>query len=121
VRHTLVLGLAALFLGTAIVGISSAQDDKPKFTIKEIMQQAHKDKLLNKVLEGKANAEEKATLALLYLHLGKNAPPKGENGNWKKLTDALATAAKEVEQGKEGALDRLKAASNCGACHKAHK
>jgi hypothetical protein len=101
--------------------LRAADDEKPKFTIKEIMKQAHKDKLLNKVLEGKATADEKATLSLLYLHLGKNKPPKGDEASWKKLTSALQTAAKEAEEGKPGAVDRLKAASKCGTCHSAHK
>lgn len=113
--------LALAFGATWAVSLLEAADEKPKYTIKEIMKEAHKDKLLNKVLDGSATKDQKATLSLLYLHLGKNPPPKGDAANWKKLTDALYQAAKDAEAGKDGAVARLKAASNCGACHRAHK
>jgi hypothetical protein len=97
------------------------EDDKPKYTIKQVMEKAHKNKLLNKVAEGKATEEEVKELVDLYRALGKNQPPKGEAEAWKKKTVALLKAAEEVAEGKEGAGERLTKAANCANCHKEHK
>lgn len=120
-RIALSLGLAVLFLAA---GIAGAADDKPKYTTKEVMKLAHgKEKLLNKVVEGKASDEEKKKLLELYEEMGKNKPKpgKGDAETWKKLNDAIITAAKDVVEGKEGSADALKKATKCGDCHSAFK
>src|SRR5262245_15975731 len=109
--------LAAAFAGMTVFG---AADDKPKFDIESSREKAHgekKDKLLKKVLDGKADAAEKKELLELYTELGKNKPGKGDAKSWKDKTTALATAAKEVVDGKEAGIADLKKASNCMACH----
>ena len=118
-------GAAALmvvaFAGLTVLG---AGDDKPKYDIETIMDKAHgekNDKLLRKVLDGKASATEKKELLELYTELGKNKPPKGDDKSWKDKTSALVTASKEVVDGKEVGVADLKKASNCAGCHKAHK
>jgi len=113
-----VLAVAASFV---LSTLSAAEDDKPKFTIKEAMKAHAKEKLHTKVIEGKASDEEKDKLVALYEALGKNKPPKGDADSWKTLTDELVAAAKDAKEGKEGAGDRLKKAVDCGACHKVHK
>jgi hypothetical protein len=113
--------LAAAFAGMTVFG---AADDKPKFDIETIMDKAHgekNDKILKKVLDGKANDAEKKELLELYTELGKNKPPKGEAKSWKEKTKALSVAAKEVVDGKEAGVADLKKAANCASCHKAHK
>lgn len=112
-RNFVSMGLAVALMSA---GLLWADDkDKPKYTTKEVMKLAHKEKLLNKVMEGKASDDEKKKLVELYEAMAANKPPKGDADNWKKLNDALVDAAKKAD------ADALKKASNCGACHSAHK
>lgn len=103
------------------LGASGAGDKKePKYTIKEVMAKAHKEGLLKKVVSGKADEDERKELAELYTALSQNKPPMGELADWKKITGAIAKAAKAaVADGKKGkALAKL---VNCGGCHKEFK
>ena len=118
-------GAAALmvvaFAGLTVCG---AGDDKPKYDIETIMDKAHgekNDKLLKKVLDGKADADEKKQLLEYYTELGKNKPPKGDDKSWKTKTSALVSAAKEVADGKEDGIAHLKKAASCKDCHTVHK
>ena len=58
-------GLAVLTLAVASVGVFRAADNDPKYTIKEVMKEAHKDKLVNKVALGKASDDEKKRLLVV--------------------------------------------------------
>jgi hypothetical protein len=113
--------LAVAFAGLTVFG---AADDKPKYDIETIMDKAHgekNDKLLKKVLDGKADASEKKELLELYTELGKNKPPKGSDKSWKDKTTALVSATQEVVDGKDKGIGDLKKASACRGCHTAHK
>ena len=119
-RKLLVAGAVVVF-GFGLVGLS-AQDDKPKFTTKQVMKAAHaKGALKDKVVAGTASAEEKKQLVECYTALAANKPPKGEEASWKEKTAALLAAAKDAEAGKEGAGAALAKAANCAACHSVHK
>ena len=85
------------------------------------MKTAHKDGLLKKVLAGEANEADKLTLLDNYISLIESTPPKGDMESWHNLAGRAALAAAKVAVGREGATDELKAATNCAACHKAHK
>ena len=121
-RMKWLLCLAALAaVGTTAGRLWGADDEKPKYTIKEVMKKAHKDGLMKKLADGggtKADAEE---LLDLYKALGKNKPPKGEAGSWQEKTKVLVDAAQNVVDDKPGARAELKKAANCAECHKAHK
>jgi hypothetical protein len=78
------------------------------------------DKLPKKVLDGKANADEKKGPLDLYAGQGKNKPPQGDAKSRKDKTTALTAAAKEAVGGKGTGVAGLKEASSCAACHKAH-
>jgi hypothetical protein len=122
-RNALLLWFAVPALAaTAAVAVSGA-DDKPKYTIKEVMQKAHKGPLLKKVLSGKASQDEKDELVIGYTALSLNKPPRGEAADWKEKTEALISAAKAVgkDDKDKQALAKLKKASNCKACHDQHK
>src|SRR5262245_21228192 len=105
-RRVLQNGLAmAALMGLAGLGLVQADDkdkDEPKFTIKEVMEKAHKDGLLKKVVGGKADADEKKELAELYASLAKNKPPKGDPKAFKKMADTIAAAAKKVAEDDKG-------------------
>jgi hypothetical protein len=112
---------------------SAEENDKPKYTIKEVMQKAHKGGLLEKVVKGEASADEKKELVELYVALGKNTSPRGEDKeldertaamlrkDWDEITAAMIKAAKDVVAGKEGAARELKKAVRCKNCHEAAK
>ncbi|MDB5335499.1 MAG: hypothetical protein JWN70_1118 [Planctomycetaceae bacterium] len=117
-RIALSLGLAALFLSAGFVG---AEDAKPKMTTKEVMKVIGKDKLLAKVTDEKGTDEDKKKILEVFEELAKNTPKKGDAENWKKLTTTIVAAAKDVVDGKEGAIANLKKVSKCGDCHSAHK
>ena len=116
---------AVLALGLIASGAMSASLLALK-TISDIMDEAHDgeaNSLRNKVVNGKASADDVKKLLALYEDLGKNDPPKGEKAAWKKKTDAIVVAAKKVAANHEDktALAALGKATMCGACHKEHK
>jgi hypothetical protein len=119
--------LASLVVA-AIAGLGAyrAADDKP-LDIETIMEKAHKPpekgkpSLFKTVSGGTGSKEQKEELLKLYSDLGKNKPPKGSEKDWKKRTDDIVSAAKEVVADKADALAALKKAVNCKECHEAHK
>jgi hypothetical protein len=120
VRPIVLGGLAvALVAGLAV---SKAADDKPKYTIKEVMKAAHAgdESLAKNVVTGKGSDDDKTKLVEYYTALGQNKPPKGDADSWKGKCDALLTAAKAVADGKDATTD-LKKAMDCMACHSAHR
>ncbi|MER3416449.1 MAG: hypothetical protein C4297_09595 [Gemmataceae bacterium] len=114
-------GLATL-LGTVWLACIWAQD-KPKYTIKEVMEQAHKGGLLKQVLSGKAAKEDRDNLLEYYRALAANKPPRGDLKSWKQKTEALVNAAEALtmDAADKKALAALKKASNCMACHNVHR
>jgi len=119
-RKLLVASVVLVFGWTALSLNSRAQDQK-KTTIKEVMKVCMKGGLCGKVAKGEASEEEKKKLAGLFAALHENKPPKGEQASWDAKTKALVDAANDVLAGKEGAVDRLKAAAKCADCHNVHK
>jgi hypothetical protein len=117
------LGLLAWLGAAAFAG--KADDDKPKFTIKQVMKKAHGEGLLKAVLAGDASKDDKQQLLELYTALSKNTPPKGEARDWKEATTPIVEAAKAVADGKDGAIDKLKAVAgppdSCKSCHSKFK
>lgn len=118
VKFGLLVGLTLGLLGLAL---PSSGEEKPKYTIKEVMAKAHKEKLLDKVASGKADKAETDELVALYVALGANKPPKGDAKGWTDKTDAIIKAAKAVQSGKDGAGKALKAAAQCKSCHEIYK
>lgn len=115
--------MAVMVTVVAVSGlvVGAADDEKPKYTIKEVMKKAHKDGLMKKIADGGGTKADNEELLDLYKALGKNKQPKGEAESWKTKTKALVDAAQDVVDDKAGARDELKKAANCAECHKAHK
>ena len=101
---------------------TAADDDKPleKHSIKDVMKTAHKMGLVQKVVGKEASDEEREQLVELYIAMAENDAPKGSQKEWKVRSARLIVAAADAAEDPEN-VDALKAASNCGACHKAHK
>ena len=120
-RKLLVVCLIMTF-AWVVVAVTTRAQDKPKYTIKEVMKTAHKGGLTKKVAKGEASAEEKKQLVELYEALAANHPPMGDEASWKEKTAELVVAAKEAAEGKDGASDKLNAIfMKCAGCHMAHK
>lgn len=111
-----------LLLGVAVAGCASL-GSKPKYTAEEIMEKGFKGdtSLVKKITQGNGTQDDFKLLLDLSRELGKNAPPKGDVASWKEKTSALTAAAESLAAGKPGALDAVKAAINCKACHSVHK
>lgn len=118
VAGTFVAGAAAI---QSIAWAQDAEAPKPKHTIEEVMEQAHKGGLLNKVAAGEATADEKTLLLDLYVSLSENDPPRGDAASFHKMANDAALAAARVVVGREGAEGQLKRAVNCMGCHREHR
>ena len=112
---------ALLVACVASVRVTAQEEEKPKFTTKEVMKTAMKGGLLKKVAAGDASDEEKKQLHEMLVALSKNQPKKGDAESWKELTGALVKAGKAAVDGDADAAELLKKASNCKACHDKHK
>jgi hypothetical protein len=120
-KYYLLAGVAVGAL--AGLGVYRAADAEVK-DIETIMDKAHKPQqssLYKQVVAGKASKEQQKELLALYTDLGKNKPPKGSAAEWKKRTDALVAATKDVIDGKPDATKALAKAASCSKCHEAHK
>ncbi len=113
----------ALLLGLAVGLAFVRADDAPKYSIKQVMDMAHKGKssIFNKVKSGDATDADKKKLVELYTALAADHPKMNDDDDWKTRTEAMVAAAKEVEAGKDGGVDALKKAAACGDCHELHK
>ncbi len=109
--------LVAFFVG-AVTGLR-AEDDKPKYSVKEVMKKH--DDLQKKVKKGTASDDDKKKLLELYTAMSKNKAPAGDAENWKKLNDALVKSTQDVVDNKDGAKVEFEKAVNCKTCHDAHK
>jgi mono/diheme cytochrome c family protein len=120
VKYFLLATLTMSLLGLGL--FQAREEDKPKYTIKEVMKAAHgKNGLLKKVASGNASKEDKEKLLALYTALSQNKPPQGSPDGWKTKTDALVKAAKEAVADEPSAGKDLGKASNCKACHSEYK
>ena len=116
--------IAVSVTASLVVGLLPIQaEDKPKYTVKEVMKALHKgdDALAKKVTKGQGTHEDFAKLVEYYKSLPLNEAPKGDAASWKEKTAALLKSAQALHEGKVGALDQYKAAVNCKACHSVHK
>lgn len=119
-RRTLIA--TALIAGLAAPALRAA-DAKPKYSVKDVMKALHKgdENTGKKIARGQGDAADLAKLVDYYEALPANKPPRGEQASWDAKTGALLKAARSLKAGEAGALEAFKAATNCKACHGAHK
>ncbi len=118
---TLLTGfVVAVAAGLVTWEVTRAGEEKPKYTIKDVMQKAHKGGLMKKVADGKASKEEKEELLAMYTALTMNKPPMGGEKSWKEKTTALVDAAKAAAKDDQAVAGVSKAA-NCMGCHSVHR
>ncbi|HMP07735.1 MAG TPA: hypothetical protein PJ982_15395 [Lacipirellulaceae bacterium] len=116
-----VVAIAALVVGSAVLWAQESGDKAPKYTIEEVMEQAHQDGLLQKVADGEATADEKLRLLDLYLSMLEQDPPQGDVDAYRAKAAQAVAAAARVVVGRDGAEGQIKRAVNCAACHRDHK
>jgi hypothetical protein len=108
-----------------------AQEQAPKkiseMSIADIMKDFHKkpaqapSSLIKKVATGSASDQEKQQLVDAYKRLRALQPSKGDAESWNEKTELLISAATAALENKAEAQQMLTKASNCKACHDAHK
>lgn len=117
----LVIAVAA----AGVAGLAHAQSaaKPPKLSIEEVMEKANKGRtsLFNRIVDGQGTPEDFKQLVAYYENLPGAEPPKGDKASWKEKTEVLLAAAKGVAAGKPNAIEALKTAGNCKACHSVHK
>ena len=107
-------------LGAKLVAAKPPADEKKPAagkSIKDVMKEAFKGGLLKKVIDGSATKEEKAKTLDLLVYLADSKAPKGDAAEWKKMTQAVFVSSAKVVAGRKTAVDSLKSAMNCKACH----
>ncbi len=113
------VALAAAFQS----GAAAADNESPT---KAFMKKYHKapqgtDPIAKRASMGKATPQELKELAAGYKAMTLAKPPKGEMASWKEKTGKLADASAALSKGDPNGIERYKEASNCKACHTAHK
>lgn len=112
---------AVLFTLVVIAGGSQIGAADETIEISDVMKEAMKGGLCKKVVDGEASAEEKARLLVLFKAMAACDAPKGDAESWKEMTIALVTGAEGVVKGDPDAVEFLKGAANCKACHEPHR
>lgn len=77
--------------------------------------------ILDKIKDGTASKEESKKFLGMLLALETHKVEQGDQKEFNEKTDALVVAMAGVIAKKDGAVDALKTAANCKACHDAHK
>lgn len=110
----------ALTLLCIALGLGTANADA---TVKDAMKKYFKpeDALAKKAGKGEASSAELDELLKCYEALAKAKPARGDDSSWAAKTGALVDAVKKVQAKDASGLSDLKKATNCKACHDAHK
>jgi hypothetical protein len=130
------MAAAAVIAAVLVVQVGSAVAEdatgasKPKHTIKDVMKGAYKGdaSLRSKIAAGTATPAQKAQFLELTEALAANKPPKGDAAAWDAKVAALVKVSRDLLDGRTAAaapdaakLAAFKTASDCKACHTAHK
>ena len=107
-------------LGLAL--LAPAQQ-KGNAAIKAMMERAHKgrDNIGSEVRHGRGTEEDVKKLLAEYKLIAAQKPAVGDLKSWKGRTDAVIAALNDLVAKKPGAVDRVYAATDCRACHEAHR
>lgn len=110
----------AMVLGSVSLAAAWKPAPAPR-SIKEVMKVAHKDGLLKKIVDGQGTDEDKKLLLDLYIDMLEGEPAKGDKAAWPMDAGPSVVSAAKVLLGREGAIDELKKATDCKACHSVYK
>jgi len=108
--------------GAVVAALALAAGLTQAKSIKDVMEvHKGKDSMVSNIIAGKGSEEDHKKLLGLYEFLATQKPPMGDEASWKEKTSTLISVTKDVVAKKAGALDALKKASDCKACHNVHK
>ncbi|HVS37747.1 MAG TPA: hypothetical protein VMS17_19450 [Gemmataceae bacterium] len=116
--------LAVIALAFSAGWYSTRADEDSRMVVIAAMRRVFSGQdppLIQRVAAGDANEIEKQRLLKVLTGLANTQPERGSLESWKAKTSALLAAAQDVVDGKEGAAQRLREASNCRACHTVHR
>jgi hypothetical protein len=104
----------------AILGAVPATN--PTMSIHAIMDNAFDgdDSLVARAAEGKATEAERKLLLDYARALAAKRAPSADVVDWKTRTEAIVAAAQDLVDGKPGAVEAVKKATDCAACHDIH-
>jgi hypothetical protein len=118
------IGLAFVVLAASAGWYPSRGDDDSRMVVIAAMRRVFTGQdppLVVKAAAGDANEIEKQRLLKVLTGMANTQPEHGSAESWKAKTTALVAAAQDLIDGKDGAGGRLRAASNCRACHAIHR
>lgn len=100
-----------------------AEEKAAAVTIKQVMKDRMKGDTsdIKKAVKGELSKEQVTSLLAAVKSMSGSKPPKGDESSWKEKCAALEAALTKLEKGEPGAAEAVKTASNCKACHDAHK
>lgn len=100
-----------------------AQQQKGNRIINAMMERAHKgrDNIGSEVRNGSGTEEQVKKLLEEYRLIAAQKPAVGDLKSWKRRTDAVIAALSDLAAKKPGAVDRVYSATDCRACHEAHR
>ena len=115
--------LAAGILALLALGAVAQQGKKPAAPIKDMMERTHKgrDNPASELRNGRGTPEDAKKLLAEYKAIAGFKPPLGDAKSWSSRTGAVITALTDLIDKKPGAVDRLNSATECRACHEAHR
>ena len=121
-------GIVVLALILCAPALSAQQGKKPPppppaKVIKDMMLRTHKEKgaLVFRVRDAESTEEDNKQLLAEYKSLSDLKPPVGDVAAWKKRTANAIAAIQELVDKKSGAVERVRSATDCAACHNAHR
>lgn len=127
-RLLLALGLGCLF--AMVVGFALAAETMPDETapaerpksIKKLMREGFTRPTTpgSRAFRGIATEADLERLSKIVAELARHEPPAGTAADWRTRIDELAAAVAAALLKEEGSIDRLRAATRCVDCHRAH-
>jgi hypothetical protein len=108
---------------TTALSVSRAEFNESRRVVVAAMRRVFRgpDALIEKAAAGEASATDKQKLLQVLKGMAAVPAARGDPVSWKAKTEALVTAAQDLVDGKDGARERLRAASTCKACHQVHR
>ena len=101
--------------------LPDAEGPDDAFSIKQVMQLAHENRLYRELLKEKVDPAVAERLGRLYESLSKQSPPKGDEESWRERTTALLESTRKVVAGDADGPGEFRRAVNCNSCHSRHR
>lgn len=120
-------GIVAVFLLLAGAAGEAQQQGNKKAPsgkpIKDMMLRTGKEQgaLMFLVRDGESTEAQNKKLLEEFKAIAAVKPPLGEAKSWTNRTTAAINALQELVDKKSGAVERVRAATECSGCHNAHR